>query len=473
MTEPIVFISYSWDPPQNKEWVIQLAERLSMDGIRVLIDEWDLSEGQDKYKFMEKMVSDPQVKKVLLICNSEYVIKANNRNGGVGIEALIISEEIYQKADQKKFIPIITERDENGKAYLPTFVKTRIYIDLSLEDEFETNYQRLVRNIFDRPEYKRPKIGSPPPYIIEEEFSIFRTKYKIKPLVEAFLKGRTDYRLFINDFFETFIDEFTNLQFEDELLIRVEQTIELRNDFVEFLKVIFKYDQSINIEQFHGFFETLFKLIIEFEKKYGRFKIPNSKFLNEHTRFLLYEVFLYTITTAYRKEKFELIAYLLHNVFIFPADYTKPKILAYPNLNPGAGYLTKYRNDKLNSRRLNLTADLIKQRANISDTSFKILQEIDILLYYISQLKISIGEIQKTYFPNLAAYGIYSFDIFAKCYSEKYFKKVMPIFNVDSKEELFKLIESIKIEPFRLIPFEYDFPDISYTFNSDHIGVID
>ena len=50
MDTPEVFISYSWHPKENQIRVQQLAERLSSDGVRVIIDIWDLQDGQDKNK---------------------------------------------------------------------------------------------------------------------------------------------------------------------------------------------------------------------------------------------------------------------------------------------------------------------------------------------------------------------------------------------------------------------------------------
>lgn len=65
MENPKVFISYSWHPKEDQIRVQQLAERLSSDGVHVIIDIWDLQDGQDKNKFMEQMVANPEVKKVL------------------------------------------------------------------------------------------------------------------------------------------------------------------------------------------------------------------------------------------------------------------------------------------------------------------------------------------------------------------------------------------------------------------------
>ncbi len=160
---PQVFISYSWKPVSNREKVIQLAERLSSNFVHVIIDLWDLKEGQDKNQFMEQMVNSSDVKRVLLICNKDYAEKANNRAGGVGIESLIISNEIYSQATQTKFIPVIFEYDTQHKPYIPTFVNSRIFIDLSSDEVFEENYELLMRNIFDKPISKRPPLGTPPP----------------------------------------------------------------------------------------------------------------------------------------------------------------------------------------------------------------------------------------------------------------------------------------------------------------------
>lgn len=82
METPKVFISYSWHPAGNQLWVIKLAERLMSDGIEVVLDVWDLKDGHDKNVFMERMVNDSSIAKVLVICNKDYSEKANRRTGG-------------------------------------------------------------------------------------------------------------------------------------------------------------------------------------------------------------------------------------------------------------------------------------------------------------------------------------------------------------------------------------------------------
>ena len=65
---PKVFISYSWS---SDALVLDLAQRLVSHGVDVVLDKWELKEGQDKYAFMERCVNDPDITKV---CITNYVV---------------------------------------------------------------------------------------------------------------------------------------------------------------------------------------------------------------------------------------------------------------------------------------------------------------------------------------------------------------------------------------------------------------
>lgn len=139
-----VFISYSWTPERNKKWVEQLVHRLEKDGVEVVIDFKDLKLGHDKYAFMERLVNDDTIKKVLIICNKAYKEKADGRIGGVGDESAIITPQIYGSVIQEKFIPVVNEYDENGKPFLPNYLASRMYADLT---DFESGYNELFYNV--------------------------------------------------------------------------------------------------------------------------------------------------------------------------------------------------------------------------------------------------------------------------------------------------------------------------------------
>ncbi|MEI7713697.1 MAG: SEFIR domain-containing protein [Rhodospirillales bacterium] len=128
---PKAFISYSWSNPSHEQWVISLAGELRESGVDVMLDKWDLKEGDDAHAYMEQMVTNPEITKVVMVCDKIYAEKANRRSGGVGTETQIITPELYGNQSQNKFVAVISELDEGGNGYVPVFYKSRIYIDMS------------------------------------------------------------------------------------------------------------------------------------------------------------------------------------------------------------------------------------------------------------------------------------------------------------------------------------------------------
>lgn len=155
---PRIFISYSWTNPDYEQHVVSLAEKLVEMGVDVVLDKWDLVEGADVNTYMEKMVTDKSINKVLVLCDKAYADKADDRKGGVGTETLIITPKIYGQADpagkNQRFIPVLMERDDQGQACCPTFLSGRNYIDMSSPDRFDKGFEQLLRTIYDKPVFK-------------------------------------------------------------------------------------------------------------------------------------------------------------------------------------------------------------------------------------------------------------------------------------------------------------------------------
>lgn len=162
---PKVFISYSWSGPEHEQFVIDLATALRSHGVDAVLDKWDLQPGQDKYVFMESMVTDATVSRVLVICDKKYQDKANVRAGGVGTESQIISAELYGKVNQTKFIPVVCEYDDDGAPCLPIFMKARIYVDISSDERYGEGLDHLLRLIYEQPLHQKPSLGAPPVFI--------------------------------------------------------------------------------------------------------------------------------------------------------------------------------------------------------------------------------------------------------------------------------------------------------------------
>ncbi len=157
MSVPKVFISYSHDSQEHKKWVLDLATRLRNTGIDAIIDQWELQPGDDLPHFMETHLANSNY--VLMVCSDRYVEKANSGTGGVGYEKMIITSDLIKSIDTKKVIPIIRQQ---GTKNVPTFLKTKLFLDFSHADEFEFNYDELIRAIHQSPLYKKPEIGNNP-----------------------------------------------------------------------------------------------------------------------------------------------------------------------------------------------------------------------------------------------------------------------------------------------------------------------
>jgi len=84
MTAPKVFVSYSHDSQEHKDWVLGLSTRLVRNGVDVILDQWDVTLGGDLPHFMETGLTAAD--RVLATCTPAYVLKANAGLGACAAE---------------------------------------------------------------------------------------------------------------------------------------------------------------------------------------------------------------------------------------------------------------------------------------------------------------------------------------------------------------------------------------------------
>lgn len=136
-----IFISYSWDNDEHKEWVHKLAQQLCGE-FDVKIDVKQPF-GTDINIFMERMVSEAD--RVLLILTPTYKQKADNRENGVGYESVLISDELYANQGSVKFVPIIRKGTKMDS--FPKYIGNRKGLSMIDDDEFEDNLKLLVEDL--------------------------------------------------------------------------------------------------------------------------------------------------------------------------------------------------------------------------------------------------------------------------------------------------------------------------------------
>ncbi|WP_307903880.1 toll/interleukin-1 receptor domain-containing protein [Haliovirga abyssi] len=144
-----IFLSYCWE--RYDQLVIDLATKLSSK-YDVILDKWEIRPGHNIDSFMENSIREAE--KVFVICEKEYVNKANNRISGVGVETSIISPKVYRNTKQEKFIPVFLE----GISVKPDYMESIFGIELN--PSFDLNDEKLnefINAIEGKPIVEKPK----------------------------------------------------------------------------------------------------------------------------------------------------------------------------------------------------------------------------------------------------------------------------------------------------------------------------
>ncbi len=140
-----VFISYSWDSEEHKAWVRMLADRLTEQGIDVILDKKQ-ADTTSSVHFMQRILT---VDKVLIIGTPSYKDKVDSRSGGVAYEDLIINIEIKKDLNTSKFIPIL--REGSLETSFTIVVSDRLWVDFRKDDNFEDKFSELLDRIHGKP----------------------------------------------------------------------------------------------------------------------------------------------------------------------------------------------------------------------------------------------------------------------------------------------------------------------------------
>ena len=449
--EPKVFISYSWSRQKTQDDVLELATRLVQDGVDVVLDKWDLKEGQDKYAFMERCVSDESIDRVLIICDRAYQERANNRKGGVGDETVVISSEVYGHMKQTKFIPLIFERDEINEPFIPAYLKSKKYIDFSQEDYYEKSYEELLRILYAMPTNRKPKKGSKPAWLNNDDVSHNELTVLTKALNRGAISQNQKYKTTCTDFTDNFVYLLKEFRFpkdkfnEEELLKKISCLKPIRDEYFNFLRAALKSD-FFSIDFITNFFEKIYNDVGNVEK--GGYN--NSTF--EYYDFLRWESFIGTIAILLHYEKYaEVYKILNHTYFLNESRFTNSFLIpcTFVAFRNYFEMLEIHCQKKLNTRYFSFSAQLLSEREQLPILSKQVLAKTDLILYQLSS--IFFQETQNSYhsqqwFPNMYVY-VKNENLWIKLKSRTYCQKILPLFGAQNIDDLKTLISQAKYNP--------------------------
>jgi hypothetical protein len=433
MSTPKLFVSYCWSTPTHEQWVVDLAGELMQSGVEVVLDKWDLREGHDAVAFMEKMVTDATITKVVIVCDKAYADKADGRKGGVGTETQIISREVYERTDQSKFVVVVAERDDAGKPYLPTYYKSRIYIDLSESDRYAENFERLVRWIFDKPIYVKPEIGRPPSFVTDTNPTTLGTSALAKRATEG-VRGDKGYaKGALDEYLETFALNVERFRIDakdgelDELVVNaIDATSPSRNEFLQVLGAFVQYSEpGSTAKTIHRFFESL---LTYYSRPEGQTSWNEVEF--DHFKFFTHELFLYALSAYLRAEDYSSANLLLTEPYYLPKNIERGRNTS-SSFSVIRDHLRSldYRNQHRKLNRLSLRADLLEQRSKSSGIPFRHVMQADFVCFMRAELS---GD---RWWPETLLYATHHygpFELFARATSKGHLSRILPVLGAAS-----------------------------------------
>lgn len=439
--EPKAFISYSWTDDSHQERVRHWADRLLADGVDIILDVYDLKEGDDKYVFMERMVTDPSVSHVLVICDQEYKKKADDRTAGVGTESQIISKEVYEKVEQSKFIPIVSEIDEEGNPYLPAFLKSRIWVDFSSLETENKNWEQLVRLLHGKPQYVKPKLGKVPSYIINDApVPTSGIVSKFNSLKQAIQQNRKEIiRYNRRDFLDACVG------YADELRIRERPTVDpsgekiledssklklVRDPLVDWVLLESEFTPE------REFSEVLIDLLERLRALKSRpFELDSWKnhWFEAHTVFV-YEMFLYFVAALLKMQSYKILheIYTTHYLISTTNGHSESLFEKFDSFHGHSEALQSVLAPEGRSL-YSPAAELLKRHADRTDLPFSEIIQAELLTLLMSFI------VPGTFwYPGTLHYHQYGFrhQFFIRAAQHKHFAKLAIVTGVDEVEVL-------------------------------------
>ena len=436
---PKVFISYAWAGPLKKEWIHELARRLLESGVEVVLDEYDLAPGNDLFAYMERITTDPTITNVLMICDEVYKRKADARQGGVAVEAQIITPELYGRVTQSKFIPILQEVLADGSAPVPTYAKMLHYIDMSSPQSYEENFQKLLRVLWNRPQRPRPPLGPPPAFVTDDSAGSTVTHHCVVRIRQAL--DRDDVRALKKElpaYADGLVEVVRDLrvprprtgEHDEEIWQRISASKPYRDEWVDLLDQLCRSFPDVSTLPFSV--GSLFERLIAQCDMQESGSWSEAEF--EAPRFVTRELFLCLIAVLVRHAREHDVEFVLRDRYLVH-DSTSSKERDFTAFDYAFRFLDEHRNRRLGLNCVRLSADLLKERCGENRLRFVELQTADFLLFVRSRFDGAYHGWEPTTLVHMSRFGR-PLDLFRGASSPRRFGVLRGALTVSSLDEL-------------------------------------
>lgn len=360
-----------------------------------------------------------------------------------------MSSDIYSLAEQTKFIPILVEK-KNGEPCLPTFLKSRMYIDMSSNDIYELGYDQLLRDIYEKPLLRKPALGKMPSYLEADEPVLLSTAQEQRMLKEKVAES-TNLQTWIAKYCDKLIESLDQFKVTfrggktGDLIEMIEKSIAsmqvVNNDFITFVETVAS-NSECNGKQFVDFFE---KLLQYYEDKDIELASSTDSWhlCNDNYRFFNYELFLSFAAIMLKYERFDIIKEVVDTDYCILSNRLgrQIKALNFAEFQKHNYTLDYYKGNNGYSS----SSQVANLMRNYGGDKFNTWVEVDILLYYLSLIYGKPGDRMSMWYPTLSIYNR-AFEILPKIASMRYFEEAKVMFDVGDKDSFKTLLVRTKDE---------------------------
>lgn len=241
----------------------------------------------------------------------------------------------------------------------------------------------------------------------------------------------------------------------DETVVKnIEEFIPYRNEAIQLFTAVAQYSPN---EDFTRRIHRLFESLIPYMSKPENASQWDERDF-DNFRFLVHELFLYTLSILLKHERFDQANYFLQQKYYRPGNSENGR-----NVMDSHTVFRQYmpsleqRNKRLKLRRLSIRADLLRERCAGSGIDFHNLLEADFIAFM--RAEIDEKDDNRGWWPETLLHVRHSngaFEIFARSVSKVYFEKTKVLLGISTPKDLEPLLNGFRDGSRRLPRWEFN-----------------
>ena len=252
---------------------------------------------------------------------------------------------------------------------------------------------------------------------------------------KGYTRGALDeYLSLFSEHLERFRISAQEGEMDDRIVKSIEDFTPSRNELIQIVTALAQYtDPQTYVQRIHRFFESILPYLSRppYINQWNETDFDNFKFI-------VHEMFLYTIAVLLRSEHIEAVKYMLSHSYYVPgnSDYGKNATVSYTAFREYMKSL-EIRNQRLKSNRLSIRADLLEQRSKSSGVQFRHVMQSDFICFLHADLTHT--DSYDRWWPETLLYATRHygpFELFARSTSKTYLSRTLLLLGIPGLDQL-------------------------------------